>query len=56
MAEPKFDIYQTNAINARKNSVVSAGAGSGKPQFLLSAFLLLFLTQRKRLVSIRYLP
>lgn len=40
MAEKKqFDEYQKAAINARKNSVVSAGAGSGKTTVLATRFL-----------------
>lgn len=38
MSEKKFDKNQENAINAIKNSVVSAGAGSGKTTVLASRF------------------
>lgn len=48
MAEPKFDIYQTNAINARKNSVVSAGAGSGKTTVLAERFSSLVLDPKEK--------
>ena len=34
MGEKKFDNYQKTAINAINNSVVSAGAGSGKTKWL----------------------
>ena len=35
----KFDDNQKNAINSIKNSVVSAGAGSGKTTVLSERFL-----------------
>ena len=39
MGEKKFDNYQKTAINAINNSVVSAGAGSGKTTVLSERFL-----------------
>ncbi|MCR4742947.1 MAG: UvrD-helicase domain-containing protein [Treponema sp.] len=39
MSEKKFDKYQKAAINAVNNSVVSAGAGSGKTTVLSERFL-----------------
>ncbi|MDO4507127.1 MAG: UvrD-helicase domain-containing protein, partial [Spirochaetales bacterium] len=48
MAETKFDAYQTNAINARKNSVVSAGAGSGKTTVLAERFSSLVLDPKQK--------
>ena len=38
-AEKKFDEFQTAAIQAKNNSVVSAGAGSGKTTVLANRFL-----------------
>ena len=45
--EPKFDKYQTEAINARNNSVVSAGAGSGKTTVLAERFSSLVLDRNE---------
>ncbi|WP_407398908.1 UvrD-helicase domain-containing protein [Treponema sp.] len=48
MAETKFDEYQEKAINARKNSVVSAGAGSGKTTVLAERFSSLVLDPKEK--------
>lgn len=45
---PNFDNYQKAAINARKNSVVSAGAGSGKTTVLAERFSALLLDKKKK--------
>ncbi|MBQ0039824.1 MAG: UvrD-helicase domain-containing protein [Treponema sp.] len=46
---PEFDSYQKDAINARKNSVVSAGAGSGKTTVLAERFSSLVLEPGKNI-------
>lgn len=44
MAEKKFDVYQKKAVETKLNSVVSAGAGSGKTTVLSQRFLELIKT------------
>ncbi|MCQ2240713.1 UvrD-helicase domain-containing protein [Treponema sp.] len=49
MAEKKFDEYQQDAINVRKNSVISAGAGSGKTTVLAERFSSLVLDPKEKI-------
>ena len=44
MAKKKFDVYQKKAVETKLNSVVSAGAGSGKTTVLSHRFLELIKT------------
>ncbi|MEE1182175.1 MAG: UvrD-helicase domain-containing protein [Treponema sp.] len=48
MGEKTFDKYQKDAINAIKNSVVSAGAGSGKTTVLAERFSTLVLDPKTK--------
>ena len=48
MSEKTFDKYQKDAINAIKNSVVSAGAGSGKTTVLAERFSTLVLDPKTK--------
>lgn len=48
MAECNFDQYQNKAINIRENSVVCAGAGSGKTTVLAERFAALVLDKKNK--------
>ena len=52
MAEVKFDRSQMDAINIEKNTVVSAGAGSGKTSVLSARFAHLVLDKKYRIDEI----
>ncbi|MBQ5383975.1 MAG: UvrD-helicase domain-containing protein [Treponema sp.] len=52
MAGPNFDVSQNKAINIEKNTVVSAGAGSGKTSVLSARFAHLVLDKKYKVEEI----